>query len=66
MKKVQMSISLSRQLTWHCLICKEITSVFKDYNLERHYMQKLAARFDAYQRMLRKDKIEELKKSLSP
>lgn len=25
-------------------------------------MQKLAARFDAYQRMLRKDKIEELKK----
>lgn len=29
-------------------------------------MQKLAARFDAYQRMLRKDKIEELKKSLSP
>ena len=61
MKKVQMSISLSRQLTWHCLICKEIMSVFKDYNLKRHHMQKYTAKFSAYQGMLCKDKMEELK-----
>lgn len=39
-----------------CLICKEIMSVFKDYNLKRHYMQKHAAKFHAYQGMFRKDK----------
>jgi len=32
-----------------CLICEEILSVFKDYNLRRHYMPKHAAKFDAYQ-----------------
>ena len=47
------------------LICKEIVSVFKDYNLKRHYLQKHAARFDAYQRTLHKDKITELKTGLS-
>ena len=39
-----------------CIICKEIMSVFKDYNLKRHYMQKHAAKFHAYQGMFRKDK----------
>ena len=41
-----------------CLICKEI----KDYNLKRHCIQKHAAKFDANQGMLHKDKIAELKK----
>ena len=45
-----------------CLICKEI----KDYNLKRHCIQKHAAKFDAYQGMLHKDKILELSKGLSP
>lgn len=28
------------------LICKEIVSVFKDYNFKRHYVQKPSAKFD--------------------
>ena len=46
-----------------CLICKEIV-IFKDHNLKRHYMQKLAAKFNAYQGMLCKNTIEELKKKV--
>jgi len=37
------------------LICKEIVAVFKYYNLKRPYMQKHAAKFDVYQRVLHKD-----------
>ena len=48
-----------------CLICKEIMSVFKDYNLKRHYMQKHAAKFGSYRGVLCKDKIVKLKKGLS-
>ena len=47
-----------------CLICKEIMSVFKDYNLKR-CVQKHATKLNAYQGMLRKDKITLLKRSLS-
>ena len=36
--------------------------LFKDYNLKRHYIQKQAAKFNAYQGMLQKDKTAELKK----
>jgi len=45
-----------------CAICKEIVSIFKDYNLKRHYVQKHIAKFDAYEGMFCKDKIMELKK----
>lgn len=48
-----------------CLICREIVAVFKEYNLRRHYMQKHAAKFEAFQGMIRKDKVAELRKSLS-
>lgn len=48
-----------------CLICKETVSAFKDYNLKGHYLQKHAAKFDAYQGMLCKDKTVELKSVIS-
>ena len=46
-----------------CLICKKIMSVFKDYNLKRHCIQKHAAKFDAYKGMFHEDKIVELRES---
>lgn len=48
-----------------CLICKETISVFKDYNLKRHYLQKHATKMDSYQGIFRKQKILELKTCLS-
>jgi len=48
-----------------CLICKETISVFKDYNLKRHYLQKHATKMDSYQGFFRKQKILELKTCLS-
>jgi hypothetical protein len=48
-----------------CLICKETISVFKNYNLKRHYLQKHAAKMDSYQWFFRKQKILELKTCLS-
>ena len=38
--------------------------VFKDYNLKRHYVQKHAAKFNAYEGLCPKNKTAELKKSL--
>jgi hypothetical protein len=65
-KSGQMTTFLSRQkLRQNSLICREFVPVFKDYNLKRHYTQKHAAKFSAYQGMCRKDKITELKKSVS-
>lgn len=48
-----------------CLICKETISVFKDYNLRRHYLQKYATKMDCYQGFFREQKILELKTCLS-
>ena len=48
-----------------CLICKKTISVFKDYNLKRHYLQKHATKMDSYQGFFRKQKILELKTCLS-
>ena len=42
------------------LICKEILSVFKDYSLRTHYIQKYVVKFIAYQGIFCKDKIAEL------
>jgi len=47
------------------LIYKETISVFKDYNLKRHYLQKHATKMDSYQGFFRKQKILELKTCLS-
>ena len=47
-----------------CLIHREFVQVFKDYNLKRHYMQKHAAKFNAFEGLCCKDKIVELKKSV--
>lgn len=42
-----------------CLICKEcLYQFFKDYSLKRDYMQKNAAKFNTYQGIFQKDKIE--------
>lgn len=46
-----------------CLICKEVVSVFKDYNLRRHYVQ-MHSKFNELQGMCRKQKILDLKKIL--
>lgn len=48
-----------------CLICKDIMSVCKDYNLKRHSMQKHAAKCDAYWGLLCKDKTAEMKKTVT-
>ena len=32
-----------------CLTCRGFVHVFKDYNLKRHYMQKHATKFNAYE-----------------
>lgn len=44
-----------------CLICHEIASVFKEYNLKRHYVTKHATKYDLFKDDLRKKKLEELK-----
>jgi hypothetical protein len=43
-----------------CLICNEAVSVFKEYNLKRHYNTKHGAKYDQFQENLRKKKLEEL------
>ena len=48
-----------------CLIFRELIPVFKDYNMKRHYTQKHTAMFGQYQGMCCKNKIVELKRSMS-
>ena len=48
-----------------CIICMEIISVLKVYNLKRHYTQRHAATFDGIQGMIRSDKIAELKRLMT-
>jgi len=61
-KNGQMSVFFFKTNMILCLICKEIVSVFKDYNLKIHYVQKQADKFSEYQGMLHKYKIAKLKK----
>nr|XP_006115076.1 general transcription factor II-I repeat domain-containing protein 2A-like [Pelodiscus sinensis]XP_025036450.1 general transcription factor II-I repeat domain-containing protein 2A-like [Pelodiscus sinensis] len=47
-----------------CLICREVISVLKKSNLERHYNTK-HIEYEEYQGQLREDKIKELQKNLN-
>lgn len=47
-----------------CLICKKIMSVFKEYNLKRHYESKHSKSFDQYTEQTRDAVLSELKKGL--
>lgn len=47
-----------------CLICKDVISVTKEYNVKRHYNTKHASTFNAYDGELRKLKLNTLKTSL--
>ena len=48
-----------------CLICKGNISVFKEYNIRRHYDSKHKSLFDKYDEVLRKDNISNLVKGFA-
>ena len=48
-----------------CLICSEAISVFKEYNIKRHYDTKHAFSYDKFEGQFREDKVSELKTKLS-
>ena len=47
-----------------CLICNEAISVFKEYNLKRHYTTKHGISYDKFQGNLRKLKLDELSQNI--
>ncbi|XP_016792085.1 mediator of RNA polymerase II transcription subunit 25 isoform X2 [Pan paniscus] len=47
-----------------CLICKQIVSVLKEYNLKRHYESKHSKSYDQYTEQTRDAILNELKKGL--
>ncbi|XP_014980102.3 mediator of RNA polymerase II transcription subunit 25 isoform X1 [Macaca fascicularis] len=47
-----------------CLICKQIVSVLKEYNLKRHYESKHSKSYDQYTEQTRDAILSELKKGL--
>ena len=47
-----------------CLICNQLVSECKEYNLNRHYISKHSSSYDKYQNEFRQDKIKELTKVL--
>lgn len=48
-----------------CLICQNIVSVFKEYNLRRHYQSKHKDKYDCLVGEVRKNKILKLKNTLT-
>lgn len=48
-----------------CLICSEAITVFKEYNIKRHYDTKHAFSYDKFEGQFREDKVSELKTKLS-
>ncbi|XP_069476356.1 general transcription factor II-I repeat domain-containing protein 2-like [Ambystoma mexicanum] len=48
-----------------CLICQNIVSVFKEYNLRRHYESQHKDKYDCLVGEVRKDKILKLKNTLT-
>ena len=46
-----------------CLICNDIISVPKLYNIERHYEQHIS-KYDIYEGLMRQDKLKEFKLGL--
>lgn len=47
-----------------CLICNETISMFKEYNIKRHYESKHKEKYETLEGQLRENKIEVLKKNL--
>ena len=47
-----------------CLICNQLVSECKKYNLKRHYVSKHSSPYDKYHNEFRQDKIKELTKFL--
>ena len=43
-----------------CLICNQLVSECKEYDLKRHYVSKHSSSYDKYQNEFRQDKIKEL------
>lgn len=56
MKNGQMSTFFVETDSAIYLISRKALSVFKDRNLKRHYLQRLADEFDTYQEICHKDK----------
>lgn len=48
-----------------CLICQEAVSVFKEYNLRRHYETRHRDKYASLQGQMRADKVSKLKSGLS-
>ncbi len=48
-----------------CLICQETVSVFKEYNLRRHYETRHREKYASLQGQMRADKVSKLKSVLS-
>jgi hypothetical protein len=48
-----------------CLICLDTVSVFKEYNLKRHYDTKHAEKYENLQGHIRKDTVSDLRKTLT-
>ena len=48
-----------------CLVYKDAVSVWKEYNVKRHYETKHADRFDNFTEKARRDKMAELRKGLN-
>jgi len=47
-----------------CLVCHETVSVYKDYNIKRHYETKHASKFDKLSEAERAEKVKQLEVSL--
>ena len=47
-----------------CLICNETVAVMKEYNIKRHYVTKHASTYEKFEGQVRKDKFQNLKKSI--
>ena len=47
-----------------CLVCSQQVSVYKEYNIQRHYKTNHSKKFDVFQGKLRSDKIKQLLSNL--
>jgi hypothetical protein len=47
-----------------CLICKDSVSVFKEFNIKRHYDARHKEKYDVFQGQVRTDKSKSLQTAL--
>lgn len=48
-----------------CLVCRELISVLKEYNIKRHYESKHKVKYDSLYGQLRKIEVKKLQKALT-